>query len=233
MSVIERDFGKRLNAIANDSSVRPHIGIDGSDAVDLTPLLADPANVALMSDDGGVVFAAQEPGIYEGHVLFREGARGKYATQITKLAIWWMFTRSPMVELYMRVPENRNDVFGLVRQLGARQEWEHDGAKLFCQRLGDWIWKAEGLVESGREFNERFGGGESDERSLRALGFALDCIRGGELVKAFVIQQRIARNAQVAPLIALTERPLTVAWRDVCALFDGRDWAKVSENVDR
>lgn len=66
---MDADF---LNLVANHPAVRPWLLGDGP--ADLAPLIADPRNVALVTEDGGFVFTAGRLGDFEVHTLFLPGA---------------------------------------------------------------------------------------------------------------------------------------------------------------
>ena len=222
-----RDFDAgRLNALANHSKIRPGIGIEGMERVDLSQLAANPANYILLTDDGGLIFLQHEPGIYNVHAMFVPEARGRFALKVTKLAFWFMFTRSDMMEVLVRVPPGRLDVLGLVRSMNMRKEYESvKYGSTYSSRVQDWLWQAEGLMESGLAFRREFEINVEEDTPVsasdRILGFALDCIRGGQSLKGVVVHNRSAVFMPGGvPLAFVNPSPLIVAYANIAVMFD-------------
>ena len=111
-----------LNVIANHPDVRPLIGGDGP--VDLAALVADPANIALVSDDGGFVCVHHGAGRYEVHSLFAPTRTRQSAVYAMRDALSYMFTSTPCVELITKVPLDNVAAKGLTQLAGFTQRFE-------------------------------------------------------------------------------------------------------------
>jgi len=111
-----------LNVIANDPDVRPLIGGDGP--VDLAALVADPANIALVSDEGGFVCVHHGAGRYEVHSLFAPTRTRQSAIHAMRDGLAYMFTSTPCVELITKVPLDNVAAKGLTQLAGFTQRFE-------------------------------------------------------------------------------------------------------------
>lgn len=108
--------GALLNAVANDPEVRTWLGGDG--AVDLSALLSDLNNIALVDEVGGFVMIRQEAGLYDCHTLYPPEARGKHALQAAQGVLRWMFTRTDATALSGVFPASNRRVEGFGKLLG-------------------------------------------------------------------------------------------------------------------
>lgn len=192
---------ERLNEVANSPEVRGLLGIEGDDPVDLTDVVRDRSHYVLMHEHGGVVFLAHEPGLYEGHALFREAGRESALTTI-RLAVWWMFTKSDMVALWMKVAKERKDVLGVARSLHARKNYDRGNVASYSLNLYDWVWQDEGLEERGRKAAAVLGL-EVEPPEAKLLAYAIDCVRGGQALKGISVFNRAARFIPWWPLEVL------------------------------
>ena len=108
--------GSLLNDVANDPAVRSFLGGDG--LVDVSALLSDANNIALVDDVGGFVMIRQEAGLYDCHTLYPPEARGKHALQAGKDVLRWMFTRTDATALSGVFPASNQRVEGFGKLLG-------------------------------------------------------------------------------------------------------------------
>ncbi len=108
--------GSLLNDVANDPEVRSFLGGDGS--VDVSALLSDPNNIALVDDVGGFVMIRQEVGLYDCHTLYPPEARGRHALQAGKDVLRWMFTRTDATALSGVFPASNARVESFGKLLG-------------------------------------------------------------------------------------------------------------------
>ncbi len=77
-----------LNVIGNDPRVRPQLGGEGT--LDFTGFLTDPRNVALIGPGGAAFFEWSGPGIYQVHIMFQPGFRGRKALDTVSEMLGWM-----------------------------------------------------------------------------------------------------------------------------------------------
>lgn len=229
-----------LNQVANDPAVRPWLGGSG-DALDLTPLVANPANVSVVSERGGFIAEQHEPTIYEVHSLFlpdgdainamREGAR-------------YMFAATDCLELVTKVPATNKAAAGLARLAGFEQRFTRakawpipDG---FCDvaylglSLDRWMMRAPDTLEVGRWFHDRLEAvktaqaserviHEDDEAHDRAAGTAVLMVRAGNPFKAVATYNRWARLAGYQTIELVSLNPVLLDVRDAVIAVKGDD----------
>lgn len=94
---------RALNAILNDPSVHPHVAIYGG-KLDASQLLADENNVAIMAAGGGSLFHFIGDGRYVIHAQFVEGYRGKYALDVVRAGVKWLFENTEAKEIFAFIP---------------------------------------------------------------------------------------------------------------------------------
>jgi RimJ/RimL family protein N-acetyltransferase len=214
-----------LNAVANDPEVRPWIG--GTGALDLGPLIADPANIALESAHGGWVLIRHEPGIYELHTLFRRAGRGRVYFEAATAALDYVFAGTDAREIVTRVPANNPHADLAAARCGFSERFtrrdaftDPDGRAWDVSYQGldidGWMMRSETALAEGRAFHEVIEGarGQSshpdDEAHDRAAGAAALMIRAGNPRKGVWIYNRWARLAGYAPIALISEAPLAI-----------------------
>lgn len=87
---------ERINYLVNHPEIRPFVGGDISQSIDLSPAIADPANIFLGGNHGAFCASWTGPGVYEIHTLILPDGRGKWAYEFAKAA------RAHIVELGAR-----------------------------------------------------------------------------------------------------------------------------------
>src|SRR6185312_16925279 len=162
LSVCREFSAERVNAVVNHPEVRPWVG-GGEGPVDLTPLVANPANVLLTGEGGGVLFQCLAPGLYEAHCQFLPEARGPQSIQAVKDALRWLFTSSDAVQIVTKVPAGNKAALGLVRAIHGQKLFEREkvwpvgdelqGVGYYSLTLMQWAGKADGLAVSGQWFH--------------------------------------------------------------------------------
>ena len=106
-----------LNTVANDPSVRPFLGGD-EPTLDLSGLLANPANVALQCEHGGFVAVKLEPGLYECHSMFLPDGRGEIARAAMIEGLRYLFVRTDCIHVVTKCPEGNGAALGAARAMG-------------------------------------------------------------------------------------------------------------------
>lgn len=201
----------RLNEIMNDPAVRPWVANDADGALDLTPVVANTSNVALVGEHGGMVFLALQKGIYEVHTSILPAGRGEWGTAMMQACMLFMFTRTDAYELSTRVPRGHIAAKAAAQGVGMRYEFTRpDGCvfrnrrvdvDLYSYRVQDWMAIAPGLAEAGRWFHERL---ESEAKRLgvadqqhdpdqnhnRYVGAAVLMAFGGQVQKGVALYNR-------------------------------------------
>lgn len=117
-----------LNAIANDPCVRPWIGGDPTEPVDLSPILADTENVAIVCEHGGWVLHKLAPGTYEIHTLFGKAGRGSFFRKAAFEMLRWMFTRTDAVEILTKCPDDNPGARMAASWVGFRERFRRADA---------------------------------------------------------------------------------------------------------
>lgn len=70
---------EHINAVVNHPDVRPFVGGDSDEELDLTPLVERPEHWFLMDEHGGFLLAWSAPGIREVHTFVMPEGRGQWA----------------------------------------------------------------------------------------------------------------------------------------------------------
>lgn len=237
MDLVERSFDAReFNRICNDPGVAPNVTLAVGDAVDVGPLIENPDHVLLMADGGGVLFIAQEVGVYQVHTAFvkpdraTQIKRGAFTGDVSRAAYRWMFTHTIAWNLQTYIPgfNRAATIFaplaGWQKEFERKEIWpDRDGVKwdvtFWMLRYDDWVRKTPDLMASGRWFHERldeqlarFGKTEphhadEDCHDLH-VGACVEMIYGGQYEKAEVLYNRWATFAGYGPIKFVSRSPL-------------------------
>lgn len=220
-----------INVILNDPEVFRWIKIPGVTSLDVTEQIANPANVLLMADGGGIIFFQQEPGIYEVHTSFLKERRGRYALDASLAAYRWMFTHTDCMILQTKVPAFNKMAARFCAMVGAVKDFERErvwptedgmvGLSYWSLKYEDWIRKTTSLMESGRAFHmrldeecRRLGAAEEQHADEDAhdlyVGACAETIYAGQPEKAIVLYNRWARFAGYQQIKLLSLRPLLI-----------------------
>lgn len=246
MLPFKRDFNAtRLNRVCNDPSVFPEISVPGQGPMDLTTLVADLRNIALLCDEGGIMAIWREPGIYEIHTQFTERYRGVSAVRTVREMVSWLFLQSPAMELQTQVPAVNQAAHSLVKAISGRLEFERDDVwqladGLRCRmdyytlRHADWLysaWAMGGLAARGEWFHQRL---EAAKRAFLAppeghghdaahdvnVGATIEMIFAGQVDKGLTLYNRWCRFAGFAEVRAVSAQPLILDIQDALVLVD-------------
>lgn len=220
-----------INPILNHPAVLPFVTVPGVDKLDATQLLADPANVLLVAEGGGILFIAVEPGIYEVHTNFLPDHRGRHAIRASLDAYRWMFTRTDCMVLQSYVPAFNKATELFCRLIHATREFERkavwpspDGPvdlSFWSIRYEDWVRRTDGLIESGKAFHARLDAeyarhgkkphAHPDEDCHdRYVGICAEMIYGGQPDKAVILYNRWARFSGYGPIALISRSPIVI-----------------------
>jgi hypothetical protein len=231
--------------IMNDPAVFPMISVPGMEhfTVDvIQEILDDPRNVLLMAGGGGFLFMNMGEGIYEIHTNFLPSRRGRHVVEAGLAAAHWMFTHTDCWMLQTRVPVFNRAADLITRHIGASLYFERKRAwptkhglvdiRFYVLSLIDWARKyPQALVEAGRGFHSRlesefarFGIKEShhppDDAHDRAVGLAVEMVRGGQPEKAVILYNRWARFAGYGEIAMMQRNPLVLDIGDAVLLME-------------
>lgn len=219
-----------LNEIANHPEVLPWTGAKG--AVDLTNLIANTNNYALVVEGGGFLLIQSEPGIYEVHSLFLPEARSQ-SLRAARDGFDYMFTRTNCERIVSQVPDNNPAASGLARLVRFRPMFRREdtprGPTAFVGlTIEEWAQDSKSLERDGEWFHERLEQAKSgselpthphDPAHDRAVGATVRMIRAGNIVKGVSFYNRWARFAGYAQISIVSENTIDVVdavveWRD-------------------
>jgi hypothetical protein len=241
--VIRRTLdARRLNAVANHPDVRPWIG--GTGELDLTAIVADPANFALEAEHGGWVFVRHEAGTYELHTLFLPQGRGRACLRAWREAERFMFAATDAREIVTRVPANNAGAAFAARLCGFVERFTRAGAfrapdgelvgVSYQARSIDAWWPTDAqALELGRVFHAQIETAKAradsaldvhddDEAHDRAVGAACLMILSHNPRKGVWAYNRWARLAGYQAIALVAETPLLIDVRDaIVGVKDG------------
>lgn len=228
LSVAREVTAERLNDIVNHPDVRPWVG--GTGPLDLTPIVANPANVLLMREGGGLLFIRLDAGLYEVHTQFVPEVRGELALQATKDALLWMFTRTDCIEIVTKVPDGNVAAKALVRSIKGTLQFHRPNAWLgpdgligvsyYGLSLGEWVRSEDRLPAVGEWFHEKLAAAKTeagaaplhddDDTHDRYVGAAVEMIAAGQVTKGIGFYDRWAVFAGYVPIRQIAENPVLI-----------------------
>jgi hypothetical protein len=220
--VIRRTFDATfLNSVVNHPEVRPWLAGEGE--IDLTPVLKNPDNFALVTNEGGFILTQHEPGIYEAHSQFMPGARtGTFRAM--REVFDYMFTRTDCMKIVTQIPDNNKGAIGLgrlgkFRPMFRREDGPMGPTTYVGLALEDWVqdtpelekdgaWFHDGIEAAKRAANSTLPDHPHDPAHERAVGATVRMVKAGSVVKGTETYNRWARFAGY-PLITLaSEHPV-------------------------
>lgn len=218
-----------LNAAGNHPEVFPHLGLTGEPGdLDVSGLVANPANVAMANEHGGFIGENLGNGTYEVHSLFTPEGRIGLA-RATAQGLRYLFTATDCMKVVTKVPACNRPAAALARVSGFVPVFDRadawgapDGVRcaVSYQAITFDQWKARDpeLEAEGHRFHDALettkaaAGSElsthpDDPAHDRAVGAAALMIRAGNVAKAVVLYNEWARFAGYAPITLLSLTP--------------------------
>lgn len=139
--MIERTFdARRINELVNHPAVRPFIGGDIAQPLDLSDAVADPANIFGVGEHGGFAFTWSAPRVYEVHTFILPEGRGRWAADFALTARAWMVENGARL-LWTRVHPEAGNVRAFTLKAGFQPAGTHTvdlGAGPVTYELYDW-----------------------------------------------------------------------------------------------
>lgn len=218
---VAREFhAERLNAVVNHPEVRGFVG-PGTNRIDLTQLVANPANVLLMREGGGLFFGQHEEGIYEVHTQFVPEARGEIAVEATRDALRWMFTHTDAREIVTKVDPVNKGALGLVRAIHGELRFKRGDIGHYALPIDAWAGKCQPLEISGNWFHEKLETAKIamhaaidihayDEFHDRYVGATVEMILAGQIDKAVRFYNRWANFSGYGTVSVITNNPVVI-----------------------
>lgn len=142
---------KRINGIINHETVRPFIAFDDTPEFDLAPVLDNPNNIILTSQNGGFCLVPKNAELtaYELHTFYMPEGHGREVHDAAREMFAWMFTKTPARYVYTLVPDDcphaRPPVsFGWRPYFSRHNLFVRGGVRIGAQywRLDLWDWAA-------------------------------------------------------------------------------------------
>jgi hypothetical protein len=223
--VIRRTFDPALlNTVINHPEVRPWMA-PGDHALDVTPVVGNPANYALVTEGGGFLLHCLEPGLYEVHSQFLPEHR-THTREAMRAGFEYMFTRTDCVQIVTQVPDNnraaqclakaarfrpmfhrKEGLLGPTEYVGLTvDQWAQDNPKLEAE--GE---RFHGLLEEAKKANgSELPAHGHDAAHERAVGAAVRMIKAGNAAKGVNFYNRWARFAGYAPITLISAQPVVI-----------------------
>lgn len=234
----------RINEIANDPNVRPWLGGEGD--LDLTNVVADPANISFLSNENNGAYVCHKvgDGVYEVHSLFLPSGRGGYAVDCMREGLRYMFCATDCVELRTKIPDNNEMAKGIGRIAGFQEIFRRENCWLASDRktgcsyqsmtMDAWRSRDPDIRQHGELFHEKLemakaGIGsalpihDEDEAHDRAVGASMLMALNGNPRKAVWAYNRWAIFAGYAPITLLSDAPVLIDVVDAVVSPKGGD----------
>lgn len=228
-----------LNDVANDESVLPFLGFGGQGRLDLSPIINDPANVAIESEHGGFIAVNQGAGQYEVHSMFLPEGRGAGSAALAAVAFRYMFTATDALRIVTKVPASNPAAASLARAVGFRPAFERkgvwlDGSDVAYHALAfdAWVARDPVVLERGDWFHEQLAAAKAavgselpehddDPAHDRAVGAAVLMLQAGNPLKAALTYNQWAAFAGYAPLTIRSFTPVVIDVVDAIVAVTG------------
>jgi hypothetical protein len=112
-----------VNRVINHPAVRPYVAGPIEEPLDVAPLLADPRNIALWGQHGGIVFIHMQPCVYEAHTQVLPEGRGSWTLEMAQAALLWLFAGTDALEVLTRVPKGNAPALALAKAVHGEFEF--------------------------------------------------------------------------------------------------------------
>lgn len=232
-----------LNRVLNDVSVKPWVSGPIEGDLDMSMLVADPNNVLLMGEHGGVLFHQIMQGCYEIHTQVLPEGRGAWCLEMIQRAFHWMFTKTDAVEILTRCPRGNLPAIALTKRSGLSFEFTRPLSWIFKGKPVDvdvysisvqkWItidgaislrgrWAENKIKKELRKQSIEFA--PQDVNRDRYVGAAFEMLLAGQVSKGIALYNRWASMANVGQATVLSDSPLSVDFRGVVLVFRHNDF---------
>lgn len=236
--MIERAYDAEfLNRVANHPAVRPWVADVAAGELDMTPHVANQANVCLVGEHGAFFCFKFFEGCYEVHTQVMPEGRGEWTRRFADAGMRYMFTATDCVEILTRVPKGHVAAAALTRAVGFRPQFNTPAECLFrgervpCSihslTIQDWSLSAPGVAETGEAFhswlNQKITGNphQPDHDHNRIVGITLGMMGSGQVAKGVVWYNRWAFSARHPPIGLISMTPPTIKFDAGVLVMEG------------
>jgi hypothetical protein len=214
-----------LNSVANDPDVRPWLG--GQGQIDLTAVVANPLNIALVTDHGGWIATPHDGLTYELHTLFLRRGRGAVHLAAAAEGLTYVFTHTPCREIVTKIPQDNRGAALFSGRMGFRRKFYRVNAIHMSDKasdvsyegltIDDWAMSSVTTRQAGEAFHRQLEAADlglpphpEDESHDYAAGAAYLMMAAGNAHKGAWFYNRWAALAGYEPIRLLGETPLLV-----------------------
>lgn len=230
--MIRREYdAKNLNAILNDPRVRPWVADAAKGTLDLSPQVANKANVLLTGEYGCAFFFGFGGGLYELHTQVLPEGRGAWVHAFGRACANYIFTHTDAWEVLTRVPQGHIAAKAAALEQGFRLQFTRPSecnfrgklvdVGIYSMTILDWVERDTTLVQQGRWLHERMHEEaqrlgiktpphEDDENHNRYVGACIEMAMFGQAAKAVPFFNRWALVSRHATIQLLSLEPPTI-----------------------
>lgn len=232
-----------LDFWANNPNVRPLLGGEGE--IDLSGVVANPANFTFTSEIGGIIlirlYGDDYSAAYEAHSIFRPYSSPRRVLGIMRQVIDYMFTETDCALICTKVADNNPGAAWLaekghfVREAHRKDAWAPGvGTSYMKLPLDRWPDLCSTATEQGRAFHALLEAAKRVEGSIlpdhpedaahdAAVGASILMIKAGNVVKGINFYNKWASFAGYGAIALISEQPVVVDVRDaIVGLVNGR-----------
>jgi hypothetical protein len=216
-----------FNLIAADPEVRPFLGGDPREPLDLSGIVGKVDNFAFLTPnaDGGYILDKRAPGLYCAHTLALPSARGRPMLTLMREGFKFMFNATDANEICTIVPDGADAADRWAKTAGfqpfcRRETWfpllgEIVGAEIRILTYADWVMRETHNKAQGERFHatlEALGRAShpDDPAHDHWVGATLAGCIAGNPSKAIGLYNRYASMAGYQTASFLSATPLTV-----------------------
>lgn len=231
-----------LNSVANTPDVRRWLG--GTGAIDMTPALADPRNIAVECASGGFVALQLGEGRYEIHSLFLPDKAACEAIALMRQGLDYLFAATEARELVTKVPVKNRAAAGLARLAGFAKlfdlpiKWDGDGDQLVAfhtltlekwamqsaQALSAGTWAHDAMEQAKAEGQSSLGAHSAEaDAHLRMAGVAMLMLQAGQPRKAERVYNAWADWTGYPRITVLRDHPIVIDLEGIVIEARGND----------
>ncbi len=212
-----------LNSVCNHPEVHPWLGVGGE--IDVSAVVGNPANFALVNEGGGFILGCHEPGIYEVHSQFLPSHR-RQTVKAMREGFDYMFTRTDCHTVLTQVPDNNPAAAALAkfahfRPMFRREDTPRGPTVFMGLTIDEWAQGNASLETEGEWFHAKLSAAKEAQGSSlpehphdaaheRAVGACVRMVKAGNAVKGVDLYNRWARLAGYAPNTLISLNPILI-----------------------